>query len=231
MNSYRHTFWNWNCLPPPSSFPSFWVEFGHLLLLGVHVPPLSLVSKPDDSKCSSLQVTGKTDLLPGRLSSIHPLWCHFRWPLTASLSVFVQWLGVPRCCSGKESGDMGLILGLGRSPGEGNGNSLQYSCLKNSMDSGAWRATVHGVTKSQTWLTEHAHLLSMTESLSIQGSSEALINLSVCKHLLCYINCFPRICPHITGQSLSQGLASPDFIFLTNLVFFFPLLSPISEEP
>ena len=40
-----------------------------------------------------------------------------------------------------------------------------------------------------------------------------------------------RICPHITGQSLSQGLASPDFIFLTNLVFFFLLLSPISEEP
>ena len=42
----------------------------------------------------------------------------------------------------------GLILGLGKSPGEGNGNSLQYSCLENSMDRGAWWATVHGVTKS-----------------------------------------------------------------------------------
>ena len=41
----------------------------------------------------------------------------------------------------------GLIPGLGRSPGEGNGNSLQYSCLKNSMDRGAWQATVYGVTK------------------------------------------------------------------------------------
>ena len=91
MNSYRHTFWNWNCLPPPSSFPSFWVEFGHLLLLGVHVPPLSLVSKPDDSKCSSLQVTGKTDLLPGRLSSIHPLWCHFGWPLHLWVSLCSEW--------------------------------------------------------------------------------------------------------------------------------------------
>ena len=41
-------------------------------------------------------------------------------------------------------------LGQGRSPGEGNGYQLQYSCLENSMDGGAWYATVHGVTKSQT---------------------------------------------------------------------------------
>ena len=47
-------------------------------------------------------------------------------------------------------GDPGLIPGLGRSPREGNGNSLQYSCLENSMDRGAWQTTVHGVTKSQT---------------------------------------------------------------------------------
>ena len=40
--------------------------------------------------------------------------------------------------------------GLGRSPGEGNGNPLQYSCLENSMDRGAWRATVHGVAGSET---------------------------------------------------------------------------------
>ena len=48
------------------------------------------------------------------------------------------------------SGDLGSILGLGRSPGEGNGNPLQYSCLENSMDGGAWWAIVHGLTKSQT---------------------------------------------------------------------------------
>ena len=48
------------------------------------------------------------------------------------------------------TGDMGSIPGSGRSPGEGNGNLLQYSCLDNIMDRGAWRATVHGVTKSQT---------------------------------------------------------------------------------
>ena len=47
-------------------------------------------------------------------------------------------------------GDPGLIPGLGRSPGEGNGNLLQYSCLENPMDGGAWWAAVHGVAKSQT---------------------------------------------------------------------------------
>ena len=46
--------------------------------------------------------------------------------------------------------DPGSILGLGRSRGGGNRNSLQYSCLENSMDRGAWGATVHGVTKSGT---------------------------------------------------------------------------------
>ena len=43
--------------------------------------------------------------------------------------------------------DVGLIPGSGRSPGEGNGNPLQYSCLENPMDRGAWRAIVHGATK------------------------------------------------------------------------------------
>jgi len=45
------------------------------------------------------------------------------------------------------AGDMGSISGLGRSPGEGNGKLLQYSCLGNPMDRGAWWATVHGVAK------------------------------------------------------------------------------------
>ena len=48
------------------------------------------------------------------------------------------------------TGDVNLIPGSGRSPGIGNGNPFQYSCLKNSIDRGAWLATVHGVTKSWT---------------------------------------------------------------------------------
>ena len=59
-----------------------------------------------------------------------------------------------RCSSvSKESacnaGDLGLIPGLGRSPGEGNGNPLQYSCLEYPMDRGAWQATVHGVGRAR----------------------------------------------------------------------------------
>ena len=52
------------------------------------------------------------------------------------------------------AGDLGLIPGSGRSPGEGNGNTLQYSCLENSVDRGVWRATAHGVEKSWTRLTD-----------------------------------------------------------------------------
>ena len=61
---------------------------------------------------------------------------------------------LPWWFSGKEfacnAGDLGSIPGLGRSPGEGNDNPFQYSCLENSMDRGAWQARVHGVAKSQT---------------------------------------------------------------------------------
>ena len=75
-------------------------------------------------------------------------------------------IGFPRGSAGKNStcnaaatGDVGSIPGLGRSPGGRNGNPLQYSCLENPMDRGAWRATVHVVTESQTQLTEHTQYI------------------------------------------------------------------------
>ena len=64
----------------------------------------------------------------------------------------------PGGLEGKEAacneGDPGSIPGSGRSPGEGNGNTLQYPCLENPMDRGAWRAMVHGVAQSQTRLSD-----------------------------------------------------------------------------
>ena len=67
-------------------------------------------------------------------------------------------MGFPGDSDDKESafnvGDLGLIPGLGRSPAEGNGYPLQYPCLENSMDRGAWWAAPHGVAKSQTQLSD-----------------------------------------------------------------------------
>ena len=78
-------------------------------------------------------------------------------------------MGFPGGSDGKESaynvGDLGSIPGLGRSPGGGHGNLLQYSCLESFTDRGAWWATVHGVTKSQTRLSNQAQ----HSSLEIQN--------------------------------------------------------------
>ena len=67
-------------------------------------------------------------------------------------------MDLPGGSDSKESacnvGDLGLIPELGRSPGEGNGSPLWYSCLENPMDGGTWLATAHGVAKSQTQLNE-----------------------------------------------------------------------------
>ena len=74
---------------------------------------------------------------------------------------------LPRWCSDKQSpyntGDVNSIPGLGRFPGEGNGNSFQHSCPENSMGRGTWWATVHGVAKSQArpeQLSTYTHILS-----------------------------------------------------------------------
>ena len=82
------------------------------------------------------------------------LYLPFNW-------VYAICQGHPWWLSSKQSnynelvaGGAGSIPGLGRSPGEGCGNPLQYSCLENPMDRGAWRATVHRVAKSWTWLKQ-----------------------------------------------------------------------------
>ena len=66
--------------------------------------------------------------------------------------------------------DLGSIPGSGRSPAERNGNPLQYSCVENPMDGGTWWATIHGVTKSRTWLSDFTHSLTHDPSKQFNDS-------------------------------------------------------------
>ena len=103
-----------------------------------------------------------------------------------------EMMSLPDASDGKESaynaGDQGSITGSGRSPGEGNGNPLQYCCLENSMEGRAWWATVHGVVKSRTRLSdftftftskEHPGLISFRmdwlDLLAVQGTLKSLL--------------------------------------------------------
>ena len=92
--------------------------------------------------------------------------------------IFVYLLGLPRWLSDRlphwqvknlpvNARDSGLILGLGRSPGEGNGNLLQATCVENSMDRGAWWARVHGISKGWTRLSDWAHLFIWLHQVSV----------------------------------------------------------------
>ena len=103
--------------------------------------------------------------LQDSISNVVYFWiCMPPWLLV--ICYYLRW-GFPSSSVGKASacntGDPGAIPGLGRSPGGGNGTPLQYSSLENPMDRGAWWATVHGVAKSRTWLSNwHALFMLMT---------------------------------------------------------------------
>ena len=90
-------------------------------------------------------------------------------------------------------GDVGLIPGLGKSPGGGNGNPLWYSRLGNPMDRGAWWATVIGVTNSQTWLSTHTHAIRLEGLVSFIRQWHALQTYEDCPCL-----------PHQTGRAFSS---------------------------
>ena len=80
---------------------------------------------------------------------------------------------LPNGSVGKESacnaGDLDLNPGMGRSPGEGNGKPLQYSCLENPMDTEAWWATIHGVVKSRTQLRDYTYTIFIGEGAGKKG--------------------------------------------------------------
>ena len=134
--------------PSSGSFPMSWLfpPGGQSIGASVSVSVLSM----NIQGWFPLGLTGLISLQSEELSRVFyntTVWKH-------------QFLGaqLPGGSDGKASaynvGDPGSIPRLGRSPGEGNGNPLQYSCLENPMDGGAWCTTVHGVTKSRTWLSD-----------------------------------------------------------------------------
>ena len=97
-----------------------------------------------------------------------------------SLYIFIWCKCFPGGSDGKGSiynmGDLGLIPGLEISPGEGNGYSLQYSGLENSMDRGAWQAAVHGVAKSRTWLSNFHFYFSYDVDVSLSELREMVMD-------------------------------------------------------
>ena len=130
------------------SFPMSWLFTSNGQSIGA-VLPMNIQS----FQWYHLGLTGLISLKSKRHSRVFSrttFWKHQFFTMQPSL-------GFPGGSDGKESschaGNLGLIPGLRRSPGEGNGNPLQYFCLENSMDRGTWLATVHGVAKSQTRLS------------------------------------------------------------------------------
>ena len=134
--------------------------------------------------CMSLMANVTDYLFICLLASLCCLWRNvFSDPLPI-FNYFSFIIGFPGGSEVKASvcnaGDMGLIPGSGRSPGEGKGNPLQYSCLENPMDGEAWRATVHGVSKSQTQLSDFTSLhllLSYTSSLCFPHTGQTLSDM------------------------------------------------------
>ena len=109
------------------------------------------------SETGSGQELGQTwDVQSGLLTSTKKAqWDTAGWGHSTRLDSFTIYQVKEFACN---AGDLGLIHGLGRSPGEGDSYPLQYSCLENFMDRRAWKATVHGVAKSWTWLSDfHFH--------------------------------------------------------------------------
>ena len=101
--------------------------------------------------------------------------------------------GFPGGSDGKASaysaGNPGLIPGLGRSPGEGNGNTLQYPCLENPLDRGAWQAAVHGVAKSWTGLSDF--------TFTFFSCSAAFSCYLICMLLERTVLFWPAFCPGV----------------------------------
>ena len=109
-------------------------------------------------------------------------------------------------CNAGDTGDAGSIPGSGRSPGGGNGNPLQYSCLKNLTHRGVWQARIHGVAKSRTRLSTHALFQTCMKFfiMLIEGHTYTHIRVCVCIYLYFYLML-------VTGAFSTWDTISPIF--------------------
>ena len=128
----------------------------------------------------------------------HPMWCGqkniWNWDFAGG------WVlkNLPA-----SAGDAGLLPGLGRSPGEGNGNPLQYSWLENPIDRGACQAIIHGVAKSPAWLSDRTRttkyeikqweLSSVPPAVSVSYCAELCLAMSDPVFFYCFSNKSPKI--------------------------------------
>ena len=142
----------------PWDFPSKSTEVGcHFLLQGIfpiqgsnpgllHCSQILLLSEPP-GKSTQWKLLFQNIFEKSLMLSIEITLLFRQTPALYPVSWVAQWSGKESACQRGRCNRPGSILGSGRSPGEGNGSPLQYSCLGNSKASGAWRATAHGVTE------------------------------------------------------------------------------------
>ena len=127
-------------------------------------------------------------------------------------------MGLSMVKNASNAGDGGLISGLGRSSGERNGYPLQYSCIENSMDRGAWWGTVHGVTRNQAWLSEQTHVYH-DKSFRWVGILSIIITVQLQNYSLIMINYVHLFLVHIT------------FLLVGLTMFLMVFLSPPIKDP
>ena len=149
--------------------------------------------------------------------------------------------GFPCSSVGKKSacnaGDLGSIPGLGRSPGEGNGNPLQYSCLENPMDRGAWQATgykfIYLAALGLSWSTQNLCCIMWELSLRHTGSLVSGWEFS-CSMAYGILVPRPRIkfeSPVLQGRSLTNGRAGRSLLFFILMLRFSQIWAPSKLTP
>ena len=156
-------------------------------------------------------------------------WCHLIISSSATQFCCLQIFrtpGLPRWSSGKENlpanagaaGDIGSIPGWGRSPGRGHGNPLQYSCIGNPTDRGAWWATVHEVAKLDS--TEHPCTLEFKCIKALCKEVLLLLNKIMYTAAKSLQSC-PTLCDPIDGSPPGVHIYNPCYTYITPMLYIY----------